>query len=34
MNTLNYEGNLDILPRYIKDETRDLVYLAPPFQEQ
>ncbi len=30
-NTLYYGDNLDILKRYIKDETVDLVYLDPPF---
>lgn len=32
MNTLYYGDNLDILRRYIKDETVDLVYLDPPFK--
>jgi DNA modification methylase len=31
MGTLYYGDNLDILKRYIKDETVDLVYLDPPF---
>ena len=31
MNTLYYGDNLNILRRYIKDETVDLVYLDPPF---
>jgi DNA modification methylase len=31
-NTLYYGDNLDILHRYIKDETIDLVYLDPPFK--
>jgi DNA modification methylase len=31
MNTLYYGDNLEILRRYIKDETVDLVYLDPPF---
>jgi DNA modification methylase len=31
MGTLYYGDNLDILRRYIKDETIDLVYLDPPF---
>jgi DNA modification methylase len=31
-NTLYYGDNLDILKRYIKDETIDLVYLDPPFK--
>jgi len=30
-NTLYYGDNLDILRRYIRDETVDLVYLDPPF---
>jgi 16S rRNA G966 N2-methylase RsmD len=30
-NQLYYGDNLDILPRYLKDETVDLVYLDPPF---
>jgi site-specific DNA-methyltransferase (adenine-specific) len=32
MNTLYYGDNLDILKKYIKDETVDLIYLDPPFQ--
>jgi DNA modification methylase len=31
-NFLYYGDNLDILRRYIKDETVDLVYLDPPFK--
>ena len=31
MGTLYYGDNLDILTRYIVDETVDLVYLDPPF---
>ena len=31
MGTLYYGDNLDILPRYLKDETVDLVYLDPLF---
>jgi DNA modification methylase len=31
-NTLYYGDNLDILRRYIKDESVDLVYLDPPFK--
>jgi len=31
MNTLYYGDNLDILRRYVKDESVDLVYLDPPF---
>src|SRR5712692_5553899 len=30
-NALYYGDNLDILKRYIKDESVDLVYLDPPF---
>jgi site-specific DNA-methyltransferase (adenine-specific) len=30
-NTLYYGGNLDILRRYIGDESVDLIYLAPFF---
>jgi site-specific DNA-methyltransferase (adenine-specific) len=33
-NALYYGNNLDILRRYIKDETVDLVYLDPPFNSQ
>lgn len=31
-NTLYYGDNLDILQRYITDESVDLVYLDPPFK--
>jgi site-specific DNA-methyltransferase (adenine-specific) len=31
MNTLYYGDNLDILRRYIRDESMNLVYLDPPF---
>ncbi|KUK91588.1 MAG: DNA methyltransferase [Marinimicrobia bacterium 46_43] len=31
MNQLYYGDNLDILKRYIKDESVDLIYLDPPF---
>ena len=31
MNTLYYGDNLNILWRYIRDESIDLVYLDPPF---
>jgi len=31
-NLLYYGDNLDILRRYIKDETVDLIYLDPPFK--
>ena len=30
-NVLYYGDNLDILRRYIRDETIDLIYLDPPF---
>jgi len=30
-NLLCYGDNLDILRRHVKDDTVDLVYLAPPF---
>jgi len=32
MGTLYYGDNLDILHRYLKDESVDLVYLDPPFK--
>ncbi|MHB8410332.1 MAG: DNA methyltransferase [Candidatus Acidiferrales bacterium] len=32
MNQLYYGDNLDVLRRYIKDESVDLVYLDPPFK--
>src|ERR1051326_443613 len=32
MNFLYYGDNLDVLRRYVKDETVDLVYLDPPFK--
>ncbi|MCD6282512.1 restriction endonuclease [bacterium] len=31
-NTLYYGDNLDVLKRYVKDESVDLVYLDPPFK--
>ena len=31
MNTLYYGDNLNILRRYIRDASVDLVYLDPPF---
>ncbi len=31
-NTLFYGDNLDILKRYIPEESVDLVYLDPPFK--
>ena len=30
-NVLYYGDNLDILHRYIEDESVDLIYLDPPF---
>ena len=32
-NVLYYGDNLDILRRYIKDETVDLIYLDPPVEK-
>ncbi len=32
MNTLYYGDNLEILRKYIKDESVDLIYLDPPFK--
>jgi len=32
VNQLFYGDNLDVLQRYVKDETVDLVYLDPPFK--
>ena len=32
MNQLYYGDNLDVLRRYVKDESVDLVYLDPPFK--
>lgn len=31
-NQLYYGDNLDVLRRYVRDETVDLVYLDPPFK--
>ena len=31
-NSLDYGDNLDVLGRYVKDETVDLVYLGPALQ--
>ena len=30
-NVLYYGDNLDILRRYVRDESVDLIYLDPPF---
>ena len=32
MDLLYYGDNLDVLRRYVKDQTVDLVYLDPPFK--
>jgi DNA modification methylase len=34
MNTLYYGDNLEILRKYIEDESVDLIYLDPPFNSQ
>ena len=34
MGTLYYGDNLDILRRYLKDESVDLIYLDPPFNSK
>lgn len=31
-NVLYYGDNLDLLPRYVDDESVDLIYLDPPFK--
>src|SRR5438094_9192973 len=31
-NLLYYGDNLDVLKRYVKDDTVDLIYLDPPFK--
>jgi len=33
-NTLYYGDNLDILRRYVDDESVDLIYLDPPFNSK
>ena len=33
-NRLYYGDNLDIMRRYLKDETVDLVYIDPPFNSK
>src|ERR1700689_1046694 len=33
-NKLYYGDNLDVLRRYVRDESVDLVYLDPPFNSQ
>jgi 16S rRNA G966 N2-methylase RsmD len=33
-NRLYYGDNLDVLRRYIKDESVDLIYLDPPFNSR
>ena len=32
VNTLYYGDNLDVLRRYVPDESVDLIYLDPPFK--
>ena len=32
MNTLYYGDNLEIMRRYLEDESVDLIYLDPPFK--
>ena len=34
MNRLYYGDNLDILRRYVRDESVDLIYLDPPFNSK
>src|ERR1700677_2765412 len=34
MNTLYYGDNIEILRKYIKDETIDLCYIDPPFNSK
>ena len=34
MNTLYYGDNLDVLRKFIKDETVDLCYIDPPFNSK
>jgi len=31
-NTLYYGDNLDVLRRYVDDDSVDLIYLDPPFK--
>ena len=33
-NQLYYGDNLDVLRRYVRDETVDLIYLDPPFNSR
>ena len=33
-NKLYYGDNLDVLRRYVKDESVDLIYLDPPFNSR
>jgi site-specific DNA-methyltransferase (adenine-specific) len=33
-NTLYYGDNLEILQRYVHDESVDLIYLDPPFNSK
>ena len=34
MNSLHYGDNLEVLRKYIKDETVDLCYIDPPFNSK
>jgi site-specific DNA-methyltransferase (adenine-specific) len=34
MNHLYFGDNLDVLRRYVDDESVDLIYLDPPFNSQ
>jgi len=34
LNTLYYGDNLDVLRRFIKDESVDLCYIDPPFNSK
>ena len=34
MGTLFYGDNLEIMRKYLKDETVDLIYLDPPFNSK
>ncbi len=34
MNKLYYGDNLDVMRKYVKDESADLIYLDPPFNSK
>jgi site-specific DNA-methyltransferase (adenine-specific) len=34
MNKLYYGDNLDVLRKFVRDETVDLVYIDPPFNSK